>query len=229
MEIQFSQDSLKNIASKDIFIYFGAGFELGLMNLRKTWKRVMFQLSIVLGHKTLELEDPIIYEEEVIKSNPYYWLDSNNYKIVLSNIKNGIQEKDPARRQVYEKNFEEAIKKLDEVNKELSSLIKEYKDYTFITNTEELDYFFNKFSIKPTRLLSEDKILEMEEQIYQVSDDSKYIFVYCDDNKLAYVENIVNNSKVLKVKLASYCPEKNCLDLWQGNYKAFKVLKNKAS
>ncbi len=229
-KFKFSQDSLKNIASKDIFIYFGAGFEPWANEFEKNVEKGNVSvINCSRGIRTLELEDPIIYEEEVIKSNPYYWLDSNNYKIVLSNIKNGIQEKDPARRQVYEKNFEEAIKKLDEVNKELSSLIKEYKDYTFITNTEELDYFFNKFSIKPTRLLSEDKILEMEEQIYQVSDDSKYIFVYCDDNKLAYVENIVNNSKVLKVKLASYCPEKNCLDLWQGNYKAFKVLKNKAS
>lgn len=227
---KFSQDSLKNIANKDLFIYFGAGFEPWVTEFDKSVEKGKVSvINCSRGIRTLELQDPIIYGDEVIKSNPYYWLDSNNYKIVLSNIKNGIQEKDPVRRQVYEKNFEEAIKNIDKVNAELTSVVKEYKDYIFLTNTEELDYFFNYYDIEPIRLTSEDKVLEMEEKLYQISDESKYIFLYSDDSQLAYLENIVNNSKVGKVKLTTYCTERNCLDLWQGNYKAFKDLKDKAN
>lgn len=223
---EFTEDALKNIANKDLFIYFGAGFEPWVNGFEKNLEKGNVSvINCSRGIKTLELEYPIIYGEEIIKSNPYYWLDSNNYKILLSNIKNGIQEKDPARRQVYEENFEEAIKKLDEVNEELTSIIKGYKDYTFLTNTEELDYFFNYFNINPIKLSSEDKILEMEEQLHQEANKSKYIFLYCKDEQLSYVENIVNNSKVQKVKLSTYCTDRNCLDLWQCNYNAFKSLK----
>lgn len=227
---QFSQDSLKNIANKDLFIYFGAGFEPWVTEFEKNVEKGKVSvINCSRGIRTLELENPLMYGEETIVSNPYYWLDSNNYKIVLSNIKNGIQEKDPVRRQMYEKNFEEAIKKIDEANKELSAIVKEYEDYTFLTNTEELDYFFNSFDIKPIRLLSEDAILEMEDKLYQRDNDSKYIFLYSDDNQLDYVENIVNSSKVQKAKLVAYCTDRNWLDLWQANYSAIKSLKKIAS
>lgn len=227
---KFSQDSLKNIANKDLFIYFGAGFEPWVTEFEKSVEKgKVTVINCSRGIRNLDLANPLTYEGELIESNPYYWLDSDNYKIVLSNIKNGIQEKDPIRRQVYESNFEEAIKKLDEVNKELSSVIKEYKKHTILTNTEELDYFFDSYDLKPVRLLNEDKILEMEDQIYQESNDKNYIFLYSDDNQLEYVKDIVSNPKVQKVKLTTYCIERSCLDVWQANYNALKKLKDIAS
>lgn len=56
-------------------------------------------------------EKEVKFENKVLKDNPYYFLNLNNYKIVLSNTKNAIQDKDPSNRDFYEKKFFKYIKK----------------------------------------------------------------------------------------------------------------------
>ena len=110
----YSKDSLNNISKQDLFIYNGAGLEPWINEfLDKLNKSKVGVINISRGINLLSYNKQVKYKNLVLKNNPYYWLNIDNYKIALLNIKNSIQDKDPRNRDYYEKNFSNKLKELE--------------------------------------------------------------------------------------------------------------------
>jgi ABC-type Zn uptake system ZnuABC Zn-binding protein ZnuA len=222
----FSEDSLKNIANKDIFIYFGAGFEPWVSEfVDKVNKDRVTIINSTRGIRLLTLNEPRKYGDIELRNNPYFWFDPNGYKIVLSNIKTAIQEKDPKQRDIYEEYFKEVIKNLDEMEQKLLDDLKQYKDYTFLTLSDDLDYFYNYGGIKPLKLTFEEDILKLVELLKEQSDNPKQlVLLYDDDARLVEYEALLSNSNIKRIKLNKYSTNKSIIEMMQENYELLRVV-----
>lgn len=161
LSFKFSNDSLNNIAKKDLFIYLGAGFEPWINDfVGKLNKSKVGVINASRGVKLLSYNKEVKYNDMVLKDNPYYLLNIDNYKIALMNIKNAIQDKDPKNRDVYEKNFSEQLKNLEEYQRELKTIHDKLTDYTFIVVEDELNYFIRYNDFK-TIDLTKDNVSNM--------------------------------------------------------------------
>ena len=221
----FSKDSLQNIASKDIFIYFGAGFEPWVSEfVGKINKERVTITNSTRGVRLLTLNEARKYGDAELRNNPYFWFDPNSYKIVLSNIKTAIQEKDPKNREIYEENFKEAIRNLDEINEKFISEVKLYKDYSFVTVNDDFDYFFNHSGIKPMKLSFEADIVKIREQSNEQTDTPKqFVLLYDDETKLAEHEELLNSINIKRIKINKYSTDKSIIEMIRENYELLRV------
>jgi ABC-type Zn uptake system ZnuABC Zn-binding protein ZnuA len=216
----FTKDSLENIANKDIFIYFGAGFEPWAEKFADQINKDKVTITnSTRGVRLLTLNEPKMYGDVELRNNPYFWFDLNDYKIVLSNIKTAIQEKDPKRREVYEENFKEAVKYLDEIDNMFLDEKEEYEEYTFIALNDNLDYFFNHAGIKPLKLSIEEDVLKLQEGLKSNTDDLKqYVLLYDDVAELTAYGALINNESIKRTKMNKYSNDKSIIEMIEENY-----------
>lgn len=140
----YSEDSLNNIAKQDLFIYNGAGLEPWINDfLNKLNKNNVGTINVSRGVNLLIYNKEVKYKNLILKENPYYWINIDNYKIALLNIKNSIQDRDPRNRDIYEKNFSDKLKELETYEKKFKELGNKFKNYSIFYLDEDLEYFIN--------------------------------------------------------------------------------------
>jgi len=146
---KFTEDSLSNVSKQDLFFYVGAGFEPWendfINNLKKD---SVGMVNVSRGTFLIPYKTEIKYKSTVLKNNPYYWINLDNYKVAMQNIKNAIEEKDPQNRAYYEKNFSDALKQIDVQGKRINEISQKSKDYIYLVQGEELDYFIKYGNFK---------------------------------------------------------------------------------
>ncbi len=81
----------------------------------------------------------------------------NNYKIVLSNTKNAIQDKDPSNRDFYEKNFSNILKRIDGYEEEFSKISDKTGEFVFIVDEDKLDYFIKYLNVNTLKIKRDEK------------------------------------------------------------------------
>lgn len=214
LSFKFSKDSLNNIGKKDLFIYMGADFEPWMNNfvdgLNKSKVGV---INVSRGVKLISYSKVVKYKEIVLKDNPYYILNIDNYKIALMNIKNAIQDKDPKNRDVYEKNFSEQLKSLEAYQRDLKIVKDKLAEYTFITVEDELSYFiaYNDFKTidlsknnNSNKILPEDNSIKLELES-KFKDNKRLIILYNNDSVLRNNEDIIKkyNIKTVNIRINS--------------------------
>lgn len=97
------------------FFYIGAGYEPFIREFtEKLDKNKVNVVNIsrgidILRHKINKLDN----------ENYYYLTNSTNYKIALNSIKNALQELDPGRKTLYDENFVEISKEIDEFQRDV--------------------------------------------------------------------------------------------------------------
>ncbi|WP_163195707.1 metal ABC transporter substrate-binding protein [Clostridium thermarum] len=216
----FAKDSLENIATKDIFIYFGTGFEPWVDKfVEQINKDKVTIINSTRGVRLLTLDKPKTDGDLKLTNNPYFWFDIDDYKIVLSNIKTAIQEKDPKRREVYEENFKEAIKHLDEIDSKFLEDIKDYKEYIYIALNDNLDYLFGHIDIKPFKLSKEEDVKNLQEEFKNKADtQNKYVLLYDDEAELESYEGLINNESIKRIKMNKYSKDKSIIEMIEENY-----------
>jgi zinc/manganese transport system substrate-binding protein len=144
VNFKFTYDSLNNISKKDLFIYTGSSYEPWIDSfIEKLNKNKVSIINSSRGAKLLSYKSPLKYANIEVSQNPYYFMDIDNYKVMLLNIKNSIEDKDPKNRSFYEKNFSDELKKLSSYEKELKTIDNNLSNYTFLTLNERLNYFIN--------------------------------------------------------------------------------------
>lgn len=218
----FSKDSIENISKKDVFIYFGAGFEPWADEFVDTVNKDRVTITnSTRGVRLLTLNEPRIYGNSELRNNPYFWFDPNDYKIVLSNIKTAIQEKDPKKRDIYEDNFKEAIKVLDEIDNKLLEDVDQYKEYSFVTVNDDFDYFFNHIDINPLKLSNGEDVIKFEEKLKDETDIEKQVILLYDDEltlSVSSYKDLLNNVRVRKIKVKKYSTDKSIVEMLRENY-----------
>ncbi|WP_244833658.1 zinc ABC transporter substrate-binding protein [Clostridium sp. BJN0001] len=183
-EFQITENAVKNISNNDIFIYTGTDFEPWASKfIDKLEKGNISIVNLSRGIRLLNFNINGISEE-----NPYYFENIDNYKIALYNVKSAIQDKDPANRDFYEDNYNEAIKQLDSEMEKFNYLKQEVSDFTFLTFDDRFQYFTNSIGIKTVKI-QDDNIKQTIE-----------------DNKLDYKKVIVidDGDEPSKVDLQDY-------------------------
>lgn len=196
---KYSSDSLANIAKKDLFLYVGADFEPWISKyVDKLSKSKVSVVNISRGINILDLSNDVKVNDYVMKENPYYWLNVDNYKVALLNIKNSIQDLDAKNFDFYESNYNDYTKEVQTYEKKLKDLSDATKNYMFVYNEDSLDYFVKYSSIKTLKLdtngASKDDIQKLENKIKDYNNN--VIFLYDND-----VNNIKNMELIKKYSL----------------------------
>ena len=137
-EYEYDEEIIKNVSNMDLFIYTGSGYEKWANEfISKLDKNNLGIIDLSRGTRTKE-------------NNPYYLLGYDQYKIALYNAKTALQDRDPQNRDYYETNYKSIISELEsglEVSrKSYNELLKDI-NLTYLSTTDEYDYFFESLGI----------------------------------------------------------------------------------
>jgi len=210
---KFTEDSLGNVSKQDLFFYAGSGFEPWAMQFIENLKKdSVGVVNISRGTSLISYKKEVKYKDTILKDNPYYFINLENYKINMLNIKNAIEEKDPENRDYYEKNFSQALKQIDVQGKKLSEISQKTKDYIYLVNGEDLDYFikYNKFnSLNLANYNSLTKAQQDEKETFEkkLNDAKGVIFLYKAEGELKLNEAIINKYKMKVANVVAYKDE----------------------
>lgn len=208
IDFKFSKDSLDNISKKDLFFYVGVDFEPWIDSfLNGLNKNKVAVVNSSRGVRTIAYDRKVKYNDKVLKNNPYYFLNLNNYKIVLSNIKNSIQDKDPGNRGFYEKNFSEILKDVSEYDDKFKKIGSDLKKYNFIIDEDNLDYFLDYLGLNVTKIIRDDKgKITNSTDINNLlnSSNKKIVFLYTEDKQYKNNKKLIDDNKLKSSKLKVY-------------------------
>lgn len=197
----YSEDSLNNIAKQDLFIYNGAGLEPWINDfLNKLNKNNVGTINVSRGVNLLIYNKEVKYKNLILKENPYYWINIDNYKIALLNIKNSIQDRDPRNRDIYEKNFSDKLKELETYEKKFKELGNKFKNYSIFYLDEDLEYFIKYSGIKANKLVESKEFKDVDEKI---NGNKNIVFLYTNEEELKKNDNFIKkyHPKLLKITI----------------------------
>lgn len=238
LSFQFSEDSLNNIAKKDLFIYMGAGLEPWINDfIDKLNKNKVGVINVSRGVKLLSYNKVVKYKDTVLKDNPYYLSNLDNYKIALMNIKNAIQDKDPKNRDIYEKNFSQALKNIENYQKDLKAARDNLTGYTFIVVEDELNYFakYNDFKVldinndkNTIKIMPADKTAKSDLES-KLKNNKKLVILYNSDEVLKNNEDIIKSYNIKVVNIKTYSIDTNYEEVLKNNIENLKAFYQKES
>ncbi|CUQ11078.1 metal ABC transporter substrate-binding protein [Clostridium baratii] len=189
---KYDENTIKNISNMDLFFYQGSGNENDWINeLVSELDRSSVGASN-LSRGIRELKYKVDDKEKI---NPYYYLGIAEYKVMLYNAKSALQEKDPQNRDFYEKNYEEIVKKLEDIKKDFDKDSSNLKKYTFVSEDSTFEYLFKSLGI-------DFKVLDKNQSVtdYIKSNNLK-------EDSVIYIRNVSNkddknkgNYKILNLK-----------------------------
>lgn len=219
----YTNDSISNIGKQDLFIYNGADFEKWIDEfLSKLDKSKVGVINVSRG---VSLQTYVNKNNNNSNDkNPYYWGDSNNYKVMLLNIKNAIEEKDPKNRNTYEENFSNAIKSINKYKKSVDEIKSKLDKYTFVTSNYKFAYLLKDYdSIQLETDILGDVTDDYTSKIQKKADDGKQLcFVYNDDTELQKNKDIIDKFKMKTVKFTVYDGDMSYLDILNSNLNNIK-------
>ena len=231
-DFSFTEDSVQNIGNQDLFIYSGSGFEPWIGDfLDKLGKDKVGAIDASRGIAAQSLGETIKYKNTNVTQNPYYWLDVNNYKIALSNIKNAIEDKDPERREIYESNFNESLKIVDFADKDLKVLCDKYKNCTFLVDGDKLDYFTKYYNLKTIKFYN-DKVsqkADADKLSSQLKDKKNLIFLYSSAADIALDSGLLKQYNMGAIKIMNYDTEITFNELLSQNTTSMQIYLNNNS
>lgn len=228
----FTDDSAENVSKKDLFIYTGASTEPWIDKFYdKLNKNKVGVINVSRGVKLLQLSKQENVNGIVIKDNPYYMLNIDNYRIALLNIKNAIEDRDPQNREYYEKNFSLALKDFDMIQQNLKQMSGKLKDYVFVTQNDDLDYFIKFCGLKTVKLTSEDILIDKitpkggtDSVISALSsvDYKKLVYLYTDDAVLKNDTDFIKKFKMIPLNMIASKDNMKYIDVIKYNFTNLK-------
>jgi zinc/manganese transport system substrate-binding protein len=227
----YTEDSLNNISRKDLFFYWGSGIEPWAADfIDKLTKNKIGTVSVSRGVKFITLDREVKYKEVALKDNPYFWMNIDDYKIAMLNIKNAIQDKDTKDRDFYEKNFSKAIKEVEDYQKKLKEAADKLKDYTFVVDGNELDYFtryygFNTLKLNNYGLILTPKEIEENSKVEDKLKEAKnVVFLYDEEGELKSNEALINKYSLKTSNIIVNKDDIKYIDILANNLRSLESL-----
>lgn len=141
-----------------------AYFPIGLFPLEKTWADNVSKsngkiliLDCSTGMDTVKPGNTSNKEHAHEGTDPHIWTSPKEAKIISQNILNGVIKLDSANKSVYEKNFENLTREINETDSIVCSILKSAKNRTFIIYHPALSYFADYYGLKQFSLQFEGK------------------------------------------------------------------------
>lgn len=218
----YTDDSINNISRKDLFIYLGAGLEpwsSDFVDKLAKNKVGIINASRGVGFPTYNKQD----QTSIDNHSQYYWLNTDNYKIALLNIKNAIEEKDSINREYYEQNFTQELKNIDSYEKETKPIYEKCKDYTFVVDSDELDYFVKSKNIKVIKYYNyKISSQQQKDEIDKISKKYKSV------NNLIFLYDSADDLKANAELISKYNMNTVSITTGDGNMDILSILKYNA-
>ncbi|WP_099467584.1 metal ABC transporter substrate-binding protein [Konateibacter massiliensis] len=130
----------------DMLVYNGAGMEHWVEQISGSLEN---DIVLVEASKGVEL---ISEEGEEEHSDPHVWLDAENAKLEMENIKNALAELDPENAAYYEENYETYAAKFDELDAELTERIGALENKDIIVSHEAFSYLCKAYGLTQTSI-----------------------------------------------------------------------------
>ena len=133
-------NDMKKLADAQVFVANGAGME-------------SFLDKIIAQHpniKIIQLSEgiPLIKGEGNEGDNPHLWVSISNAIIQVKNLGKAMGEFDPRHRELYAKNTDNYVAKLEALRQKMHSELAAYKGRSIITFHEAFPYFAQEFDLK---------------------------------------------------------------------------------
>jgi ABC-type Zn uptake system ZnuABC Zn-binding protein ZnuA len=227
----YTEDSISNISRKDLFFYWDSGIEPWDTDfIDKLTKNKVGNVSVSRGVKFITLAREVKYKEVTLKDNPYFWLSIDDYKIAMLNIKNAIQDKDTKDRDLYEKNFSKAIKEVEDYQKKLKEAADKLKDYTFVVDGDELDYFTSYYGFKTLKINNYGLILTAKQTEDNKKVEEKFkeaknvVFLYDEEGEFKSNEALINKYNLKTSNIIVIKDDIKYIDILANNLRSLESL-----
>lgn len=221
LNFKFTNDSLNNIAKNDLLIYMGVGFEPWIDSfVDKLNKSNVSPINVSRGVKIISYDKEVKVNDTVIRNNPYYLMNMDNYRVVLMNIKNSIEDRDPKNRDIYEKNFAATLKNIDDYKKQLNSITDSLSGYTFLTSEDGLNYFTRNSGLN-TIDMNKD-ISDKSELDSRIKSSDNIVFLYNSSSALKDNEDIIKKYNMKTLNMMIYDGQSSYDDCVKYNLNSFK-------
>jgi zinc/manganese transport system substrate-binding protein len=227
----YTEDSISNISRKDLFFYWDSGIEPWDTDyIDKLTKNKVGNVSVSRGVKFITLAREVKYKEITLKDNPYFWLSIDDYKIAMLNIKNAIQDKDTKDRDLYEKNFSKAIKEVEDYQKKLKEAADKLKEYTFVVDGDELDYFTSYYGFKTLKINNYGLILTAKQTEDNKKVEEKFkeaknvVFLYDEEGEFKSNEALINKYNLKTSNIIVIKDDIKYIDILANNLRSLESL-----
>ena len=129
-----STTDMQRLAEADIFIANGSGMEGFLENVTKQYPRI----------QVVKLTDRI----PLIDDNPHVWLSISGAIMQVKNLGIAMEGFDPERAELYQKNTDAYVVKLEKLGLKMYSALAPYKGAKIITLHDAFPYFAQEFGLE---------------------------------------------------------------------------------
>lgn len=178
---------IRNMEDADVFIYNGAGMEHWAEDILKS----LDNTDLV----TVEASKGVKLIKEKNENDPHVWLDPENAKIELENIKNAFIEADKANAGYYTQNYETYAKEMDDLDQEFKETLSQTTNKDIIVAHEAFGYLckaygLNQIAIEGLMPDSEPDPARMEE-IIQLAKKKKINTIFFEELVSPKVANTI--------------------------------------
>lgn len=91
------------------------------------------------------------------ENDPHIWLSPRNAQIIVQNIYEGMAQVDPSNKDYYERNKEQYIQKLSELDKEITKALSQKKSREILVYHSEWAYFARDYNLEEIPIEKEGK------------------------------------------------------------------------
>ncbi|GKX67885.1 metal ABC transporter substrate-binding protein [Inconstantimicrobium mannanitabidum] len=146
-----STKDINNLEKADVLIYNGAGMEhwikkvVGTLENKKLVTVEASQgINLIEGHEEEEEKEK---DAEESKYDPHVWMNPQNAKKEMENIKNALVKADESNKKYYEDNYNKYAKQIDELDKEFKDAISNIKNKDIIVAHQAFGYLCKQYGL----------------------------------------------------------------------------------
>ncbi len=147
-DFEISPKQMVNLEDCDIIFYNGLGMEGFIEKLKESSSGdIEFtELASVLPHEMI-IEAEEEHGDHEHESDPHIWLDPMILKKELELIKDTLIKYDSGNKNLYETNFAESVKKLNELDESYKAAVSEFKSKEILVSHEAYGYLCKAYGL----------------------------------------------------------------------------------
>ena len=145
-----SPTDIKAIEASELFIYNGADMEGWVDDTLEsvdTSKTVVCEASHGITLRVAAEEEGSDDEDHAGEHDPHVWLNPENAKAELENIKDALVKADPAHKSDYEANYKTYAKKFDELDEAYRTKLSQTKGHSIVVSHEAYGYLCDAYGL----------------------------------------------------------------------------------
>lgn len=210
-----TQKEMLNIAKSDLFIYSSNELDPVAKKISSTIKSDDHKLEAVANLKESHIlehhhehgeeeEHEHEHEDEESANDPHIWLDPIVNKEAAKSIKDKLVKKDPEHKEYYQKNYQNLIKDINEIDESLQNVTKDTKRDTVFISHDSLGYLANRYHFKQKGVTGMNNEEPTQKEILEIIKDinnSKSPYILYEQNVSSKMTDIIKKdtkSKPLK-------------------------------